>query len=292
MVTSTLTSSAVHSKKKKKNKTERLMRRKKANALVIDSDIAIRDTLEDIRKARALAAKAGLSIECQTLPKTVYAPVENNDTSNAFGNNGTNTETTGPITTGGYLNKDHEVAWTGDEKKDRLAELRRNVWRRYRAMEPENRQEYRWDRPRQPGERRRRITRDLDLPDAPPEPPLTGFTAFMCQMTIKLRHDRPNVPHNQSKGKPVRMCTRVSRDLFGDAMVEADITLFFVRQLSKRFPSCGELVYPRWNANITTRYVEAINTGSCCHWLFAIAYSAHFPIRSLPRTLEMSMPNK
>jgi hypothetical protein len=59
---------------------------------------------------------------------------------------------------------------------------------------------YRWDKPRLPGERRRRIIREQDRPDAPPDPPPSGYVVFVCQMTAKIRHDRPSVQHNQSKG--------------------------------------------------------------------------------------------
>ena len=59
---------------------------------------------------------------------------------------------------------------------------------------------HRWDKPRIPGERRRRIIREKDLPEAPPEPPPSGYVVFVGQMTTKIRHDRPNVQHDQSKG--------------------------------------------------------------------------------------------
>ena len=60
--------------------------------------------------------------------------------------------------------------------------------------------DYRWDKPRKFGERRRRIVREKDLPNAPPVPPASGYVLFVAQMTTKIRHDRPNLPHDQSKG--------------------------------------------------------------------------------------------
>jgi hypothetical protein len=39
------------------------------------------------------------------------------------------------------------------------------------------------------------------LTEAPPEPPNSGWSVFVGQMTIKLRHDEPDVRHDQSKGK-------------------------------------------------------------------------------------------
>jgi hypothetical protein len=65
-------------------------------------------------------------------------------------------------------------------------------------MKPEIRGVDRWDQPRIQGSRRRRITRDTDLPSAPPEPPGSGYVLFIGQMTAKLRHDRPHVKHRQT----------------------------------------------------------------------------------------------
>ena len=100
-------------------------------------------------------------------------------------------------TTNGHSNTDHIVAYTADEKVDKLAEYKRALQRRARAMRPEDKGEQRWDQPRVKGSRRRRILRQKDLPCAPPEPPTSGYILFVAQMTTKLRHDRPNVQHNQ-----------------------------------------------------------------------------------------------
>jgi hypothetical protein len=54
------------------------------------------------------------------------------------------------------------------------------------------------DNPRIPGERRRRIVREKDLPAAPPEPP-TGYVVFIGQMMTKIRHERRRERHNQAK---------------------------------------------------------------------------------------------
>jgi len=67
-------------------------------------------------------------------------------------------------------------------------------------MQPEQRGEDRWDKPRKPGERRRRIVREQDInKDFPPEPPQTGWRVFVAQMTTKIRHDRRDERHDQSK---------------------------------------------------------------------------------------------
>jgi hypothetical protein len=203
----------------RKAKTFKHVTRKQANALVIDSGIAIQETMAQLEQVRALAAKAGLSVDCSTLPTRSSSTATSSslntiadaggplasaalttgtDSSSALAMDPTNTAI--PLTTGGHSNTDHTIVRTGDLRIDRVAELRRNLWRRHRLMQPETRQEGRWDKPRLPGERRRRIIRERDLPGAPPEPPLSGYIAFLGQMTVKLRHDRPDSPHDQSKG--------------------------------------------------------------------------------------------
>ncbi|KAL3937917.1 MAG: hypothetical protein SGBAC_007065 [Bacillariaceae sp.] len=152
------------------------MTRKQANFLLIESELKVQNAQKDWARAREICDRAGLSVDNPIVPK-----VE------------------GPETTGGHSNTDHMVIRTGDVRRDRIAELKRNLLRRARAMQPEHRGEDRWDKPRIPGERRRRILRERDRPEAPPEPPHTGFVVFVGQMTVKIRHDRPNIPHDQSR---------------------------------------------------------------------------------------------
>jgi hypothetical protein len=102
-------------------------------------------------------------------------------------------------TTGGHSNTDHIIQVTGDYRADTIAEYKRRLKRRARAMQPEERGSDRWDQPRIQGSRRRRIAREKDLPSAPPEPPPSGYVLFIAQMTTKIRHDRPNTHHNQIK---------------------------------------------------------------------------------------------
>ena len=213
--------------KKKPVKVKHLSR-KQANSLVIESAIAIQEALTQLDQVRGLAAQAGLSVDCTTLPRTTlgFALADASTNSNGNGNaaattimlsdptssmdattaamampmDGSSSSSILNLTTGGHSNTDHSIVRTGDDRIDRVAELRRNLWRRHRLMQPETRQEGRWDKPRRlPGERRRRILRERDLPEAPPEPPHSGYIAFLGQMTIKLRHDRPNTPHDQTK---------------------------------------------------------------------------------------------
>lgn len=143
--------------------------------LLAQAESEIRSSETDLEEARELMQKAGLSTEGELSKATTAA------------------------STGGHSNTDHFVALTGDYTYDRIAELRRRYLVRQRAEQPESRGEERWDKPRVPGERRRRIVREKDLPTAPPEPPLSGYIVFLGQMTTKLRHDRPDEPHDQSK---------------------------------------------------------------------------------------------
>ena len=80
----------------------------------------------------------------------------------------------------------HSLVWTNDYETDRIAELKRNTLNRVRSRQPECRGEDRWDKPRIAGERRRRIAREKDSPEAPPEPPITGHVILLRQMTAKI----------------------------------------------------------------------------------------------------------
>jgi hypothetical protein len=100
-------------------------------------------------------------------------------------------------TTGGHSNTDHVIQQNPDGTVDRLAEYRRMMKRRRRRESTEERGSDRWDLPRIPGGRRRRIRRDADAAGAPPEPPLTGYVIYVSQMTTKLRHDNPDRHHDQ-----------------------------------------------------------------------------------------------
>lgn len=142
--------------------------KEKAVAILIDSDVTLQESLTELQRARELAAKAGLSVDAcivkppaeAAIPEGPYHP-SNDGTSASF--------------TGGHSNTDHVVVTTGDDKIDRIAELKRNLLRRHRAMQPEQRGDERWDKPKIPGERRRRIVREQDNEDYPPEAPVTGW---------------------------------------------------------------------------------------------------------------------
>ena len=98
-----------------------------------------------------------------------------------------------------WNNRGDVAASIGNYMQDRITELRRRYLIRKRTEQPESRGEERWDKPRVSGERRRRIARVTDLPTAPPEPPQSGYICFLAQMTTKIRHDRPDEPHDQSR---------------------------------------------------------------------------------------------
>ncbi|KAL3823747.1 hypothetical protein ACHAXA_004840 [Cyclostephanos tholiformis] len=100
-------------------------------------------------------------------------------------------------TTAGHCNTDHVIRQNSDGTVDRLSEYRRTMRRRRRAMDADERGADRWDLPRIPGGRRRRLRRDADAPSAPPEPPMTGYVIYVSQMTTKLRRDNPDRHHDQ-----------------------------------------------------------------------------------------------
>lgn len=151
-------------------------------ALLAEAEAEIQST--NLDEARELAKKIGWSVESD-LPRLVQ---QHRDGTGAS------------VLTGGHSNTDHIVVLTGDYTTDRIAELRRNLLTRCRSEQPEFRGEDRWDRPRRvAGERRRRIVREKDLPTAPPEPPPSGYVVYLGQMTTKIRHNRRNERHNQSK---------------------------------------------------------------------------------------------
>ena len=157
----------------------------KAKALVRKCDIVIRNALKDLDEARLILEPLGLSVDSSILDPT-FGFISGDKIAVLR-------------TTGGHSNTDHVVKITGDPRKDRIEELKRNYQRRVRSSQPEFRGEDRWDKPKIPGERRRRIVREKDLPQAPPEPPPTGYVIFVAQMTTKIRHDRPDDPHKQTK---------------------------------------------------------------------------------------------
>lgn len=161
------------------------MSREEASALLVLCDEELEAASHDLRDAKELAERAGLWTEASILDPTFPEASKNLAVLR---------------TTGGHSNTDHLVTLTGDARTDRIAELKRAMQRRARARQPESKGEDRWDKPRAPGERRRRILREKDMPEAPPEPPPSGYVVFVGQMTTKIRHDRPDDHHNQVKG--------------------------------------------------------------------------------------------
>jgi hypothetical protein len=120
-------------------------------------------------------------------------------------------------TTGGHSNTNHIIPWIcggsdgaaarlqgeatirSDVESNRVRELLRNAEIRRCQEQPEWRTDERWDKPRVVGERRRRIVRDKDAPEAPHEAPPSGYVIFVGLMTTKFRHDRgPEAPHYQT----------------------------------------------------------------------------------------------
>jgi len=163
-------------------KKPKLLTDKEAESLFTRCEDAIRSVASELEEATELAKTAGLSVKSDLTHYT-----ENSAAAAAA------------ATTAGHSNTDHIVVWTGDRVTDRIAELKRNMLTRIRAQQPESKGEDRWDKPRIPGERRRRIVREKDAPGAPPEPPPTGYVAYVAQITCKIRHDRPKERHDQAR---------------------------------------------------------------------------------------------
>jgi hypothetical protein len=167
-------------------------------------------------EARKVAKRSGLSVDSSILDasyQSTFLPSFLSNADNA-GNGSNNVDNQGQdakgdgilkafptvlSTTGGHSNIDHIIQFTGNYKKDKISEYKRKLKRRIRSMQPEQKGTDRWDQPRIAGSRRRRIVREVDLPCAPPEPPPSGYVIFIAQMTTKIRHDKPNVHHNQIK---------------------------------------------------------------------------------------------
>jgi hypothetical protein len=172
--------------------------------LQAECEDCVRSIASDLESATELATRAGLPVTSGLSRLRQRTPAATT------------------IMTGGYSNTDHVMVWTGDAVTDRIEELKRHMAVRLRDEQPEHRGTFRWDKPRAPGERRRRIVRDKDAPEAPVEPPKTGYIAYVCQMTCKMRHDRPNERHDQARtaqeiGKLWRAAlTDAERDFYND----------------------------------------------------------------------------
>lgn len=81
-------------------------------------------------------------------------------------------------------NTDHVILRTGDDVTDRVEELKRRLLVRRKIQLPESRGEGRWDKPKKLGERRRRVMREADLPEAPPVPPPAAYVVFVSQVCL------------------------------------------------------------------------------------------------------------
>ena len=164
-----------HKKRKTMDETE-------AAVLLLQLDDILEKARRSLQKAHILASTA--SLPTASLSETAIAVSSGAASSTA---------------TAGHSNTDHIISQSGDDTTDRIQELKRKYIRRLRSSQPEARGSNRWDKPKVPGERRRRIVRDKDAPEAPAEPPPSGYTIFVGQMTCKIRHDRPNEPHDQTR---------------------------------------------------------------------------------------------
>jgi len=192
-----------------------------AKHLIIKAQEAINNSKQILEEARQITDAAGLSIDSSILDASYYScflpskfchGVNQDDTNTSKKREYFNSIDTHRFpkrtlfssfrsfilsTTGGYSNTDHIIKYTGDDRMDKIAHYKRLYKRRAKSIQPEQRGEDRWDQPRVLGSRRRRIMRERDLPSAPPEPPKSGYIVFIGQMTVKYRHDHPNMRHCQ-----------------------------------------------------------------------------------------------
>lgn len=209
----------------RKRKRSKYMTSRKVQSLLVKADATLKGAAKDLQEVRELIEPVGLSAESSVLDP-------------AFRGNVVVLKTTG-----GHSNTDHVVQVTGDKKRDRIRELKRLLQRRSRLMQPETRGEDRWDKPKIPGERRRRIQRDKDLPGAPPEPPPSGYLIFLGQMTCKHRHDHPSELHNQTK--VVQEISKVWK--FSMTKAEREYYTIFSRELRDEY--MGQLQEYRATSN-------------------------------------------
>ena len=195
-------------------------------------------------------------------------------------------------TTGGHSNSDHIVRQNADGSVDKLSEYKRRYRRRFRQVIVEQRGSDRWDLPRRPGGRRRRIKRDVDCPTAPPEPPNSGYVIYVSQMTTKLRNDNPNRQHNQINAvrkissmwnaMPERVRTRY-KQLAKDATKEYENRLIEYRATGSWTPyTVIERLTHNKNGVIITDLVRDRGTGNQGPWV-RIPYSEK---NELERELE------
>ena len=198
------------------DKCQRIMSMTEASKLYTKSYDRLEEARSLLDEAREITSRVGLSVDSSILDSSYQSPFipsqlnDKNDATSAATSKSAESKDTSQkntcvlkafprilSTTSGHSNTDHIIQVTGDHRADAIAEYKRKLKRRARAMQPEQRGTDRWDQPRISGSRRRRIAREKDLPSAPPEPPPSGYVIFIAQMTTKLRHDRPNIHHNQ-----------------------------------------------------------------------------------------------
>jgi hypothetical protein len=175
----TSTSRALASKaapsKKYKNVNWKILSRdqqqKAIDSLLDESEDLVQSAEIELQEARELVGKAGLSIDGES------------DVATAGAQASFPSATAVASTTGGHSNTDHVVFQTGDAVTDRIQELKRNLSIRTSfAQQHTESTLQKWDKPRAPGERRRRVVRDN--PDAPAEPPPSGYVWFVLDLCL------------------------------------------------------------------------------------------------------------
>ena len=218
-----------------KKKRSKFMTTRKMRKLLERCDVVLNGLSKDLEEARELVEPVGLTVDSSILDIAFGSSgvVDNKGNTRAGSGGGGGGVDLVLKTTAGHSNTDHVVRVTGDARRDRLLEWKRAYQRRVRSMQPEATGDARWDKPKLPGERRRRIQRDQDSPRAPPEPPLSGYIIFIGQMTVKRRHDNPHEPHHQPT-----VVQDISK-IWKDKMTNTD------RQYYKDFASQAQIEYKK-----------------------------------------------
>jgi hypothetical protein len=195
-----------------------------AQTLLKECDAVLLKAHNQLRQASSLVSRVGLSIDAPIIVK--------NPSTGSGGPSSTASTSAGGVDlaeTAGHSNTDHIIQRTDDSDADFVAEMKRQLIRRHRAMLPESRSEAKWDKEKIAGSRRRRIVRDDDNDDAPPEPLRTGYSIFLSQMTAKIRHDRPNEPHHQN-----RVAQEISK-IWNSGKIDKDYYNTFAREVNEEY---------------------------------------------------------
>eukprot|EP00978_Attheya_sp_CCMP212_P001307 scaffold2735_cov61-Attheya_sp.AAC.3 len=170
---------------KEPNEEVKVLTKKDLLRVLVQSKNEIESAKALLRTARDIGARHGCSIGEEVVDKS----------SSILTSSLLDTTTT----SGGHSNTDHLVKLTGDFRTDRIQFFKHTHCKRLASLQRSTFEQQKWDNNKRiPGQRRRRIARQSNVPY---EPPISGYVCFVYQMTTKIRHDRRDQPHDQTKGK-------------------------------------------------------------------------------------------